>query len=1216
MVVSPAALQDVSNATPQTLRLLTHLVSIESALSSGSIKIYDGLEQAALLNVFPHAAGTDDAAEITEGPIRLELEGIASFHVSFSVFTHDVETWYVQSSIAGSDENSPATTCGGALQPCKSVHSALHDACSAISGLGHPNSVTNQLSSISFPIRSALANNRNLTFDRLSCASDKNVKILPRLMPADEASHPWIIFEPSHVSPSQIFTVSISGILSHHFTHLSYLPEFTISVAMNLRIYNLALHNQHVTFITIDSLAALALTNGTVESDTFVPFAVSVSNCVLSVSRHSPISPFGLALFQIPNDNFLYVQEYVWPTLPAWGDVRFKRTRVVVELESSAVFIAGNIRAAVVQNIYNLGHRANDISVHLRKSVVDNVAYTVFGFRLDLVELDDMTIMNSGLIVNGGGGTISVRDSRFFAFQFGTATDYLEFSEGPFGYNMRSGHAKLLYTIPVGLGFIESTGLDDQLIPNFPAVITCHNVTFRGGVGNGALIRLLSYKAPESSESSLVLESTTFESISPSEKKDWHLISPSLSGMIRITDATFASLTMAGPCAWLTDSGASVDMRISGSEISKISGTANTLFCIHEPTSVLAVLNSTFNRVQYAQSLLLAAFESASNAILFVNTTVAHCTATSFDGTTMKFSAFAQVHFDNCKLIGNNGKVGGVFRLKDGATVFLNASMVSDNIAIAGGVASVSHGARVVSMSSTFAANGAELGGVFDLAYPAFVTLVDSTVRNNTAISGAVLYVSAVRLDGVLTVEGSTDIMGNRATKGGVVFMPSTHGNLVEVPHSMPFSQSTRIHFNLAEAAGGVLYVAHPRGGIEDWRLFLQLLDGLSFNNSAQTGPLIGSPPLTVEMNDDGKWLVQRSGHVLNPTLNVTVNDHFDQIVRGNWFVRNYDLAFNNVLVRPVVGAVGGVETFEDVRLDVPPGTSVRGTLQVRFTVDDVLLSRAFDFETDSSCLDGEVLDENGVCMPCMRTTFSLMYRAATGGEVSAGESMFDTNQCRSCPDGIDCAGGTSLLPSTGYWLRTERSTHVLECLSFSRCSVSDTNVTGQYVQTCKPEGATSPMCLQCKDGYSRWYGECWKCDQKSEGLAFLNFATLACTLLLLVHFYVQNNASYMYLRVLISYLQVIRMLQVIHTDLYGSARSVNSALSIISNAFTAWDNPFVSCALSSLSYQARFWIDLLILPCLISLLGGASVRRTTDRRGVIIASVCRLFCTNHHWLA
>ena len=207
-------------------------------------------------------------------------------------------------------------------------------------------------------------------------------------------------------------------------------------------------------------------------------------------------------------------------------------------------------------------------------------------------------------------------------------------------------------------------------------------------------------------------------------------------------------------------------------------------------------------------------------------------------------------------------------------------------------------------------------------------------------------------------------------------------------------------------------------------------------------------------------------------------------------------------------------------------------------------------------------------------------------------------------------------MPSTGYWLRTERSTHVLECLSFSRCSVSDTNVTGQYVQTCKPEGAKSPMCLQCKDGYSRWYGECWKCDQKSEGLAFLNFATLACTLLLLVHFYVQNNASYMYLRVLISYLQVIRMLQAIHTDLYGSARSVNSALSIISNAFTAWDNPFVSCALSSLSYQARFCIDLLILPCLISLLGGASVRRPTDRRGVITASVCRLFCTIHHWLA
>jgi hypothetical protein len=923
-------------------------------------------------------------------------------------------------------------------------------------------------------------------------------------------------------------------------------------------------------------------------------------------------------LIEIAEFNPLSTQQSIRPELLNFGEVYFKRASVAVTVRRSSVMIKKSLPTSIVQMLHNEGHRANEVKVILSHSIFDYFAYTAIGFRFDLVELNAITISNSGLVVMAGGGTIVMSDSIISSFHFGKATyflDYLrKFFTGSLRIELKSGFVKDIFENGVGIGFFVHT-FDTMLSPRNPANILCRNSTFRHGLGSGALIRLLSYE--DAPESSLALETCTFEFIMPSSNDlSWHLITPSEAGTILIVNTTFNSFEMAGRCAWISDHRFSVNLKIVGSDISNITGMANHLFCISKSTTVLSVIGSVFKHMHYTSSMLISDFAGTSAAIVFENTTVAHCSASSLDGTTMALSAFARAHFDQCTFIGNSGRFGGVFKVDKHAVLFLKSCQFEKNTAANGGVASVSHGAHIISNMSSFLANEGSSGGVFDLTYPGFVTLINSTIKNNVAPFGGVLHAVATRLDSVLSVEGRSTISDNVATKGAVVYMPSGSDSLVEAPSDFPFSEESRIESNAAEAAGGVFYVINPHDGIEKWKLFLQALDEISFNNTAPSGSLIGSPPLSIEIVSNNTWFTQRSGHNFDPPLNVTVFDHFNQTCDGNWFVRNYDVYFNDVLIKPISGAVGTFQVFEALPVDVPPNTAVNGVLEVNFLVEDIVITRALHFRTEANCLDGEVQDEDGICMPCMRNTFSLMYRTPVEAVLSAdNDPVLDTNQCRSCPKDIDCTGGTLLMPSIGHWLRTEHSTYALECLSFSGCAITNTNVTGQYVPSCQRKGAKSPMCLQCEDGYSRWYGECWDCNEKSAGFAFLNFFTLTCTMILLLHSQIKNNASYMYMRVLISYLQVIRMFQVIHTDLYGSARVVNSVLSIISNALTAWDNPFVSCALSSLTRFVLSWIYLLILPGVLILVAGASIRGARDRRSVFSSSLFQCWFLLHGWL-
>jgi predicted outer membrane repeat protein len=106
---------------------------------------------------------------------------------------------------------------------------------------------------------------------------------------------------------------------------------------------------------------------------------------------------------------------------------------------------------------------------------------------------------------------------------------------------------------------------------------------------------------------------------------------------------------------------------------------------------------------------------------------------------------------------------------------------------------------------------------------------------------------------------------------------------------------------------------------------------------------------------------------------------------------------------------------------------------------------------------------ENGeksarICSYCEDRTFNL-----------------DGIQCKPCPEGGDCRGGSDISSLEGWWRSNDLSEYIFQCpMGAEACKA--TNSTGNVACEDAYEG---PVCALCKEGFRKLGGKCLKCQSK-----------------------------------------------------------------------------------------------------------------------------------------
>lgn len=111
---------------------------------------------------------------------------------------------------------------------------------------------------------------------------------------------------------------------------------------------------------------------------------------------------------------------------------------------------------------------------------------------------------------------------------------------------------------------------------------------------------------------------------------------------------------------------------------------------------------------------------------------------------------------------------------------------------------------------------------------------------------------------------------------------------------------------------------------------------------------------------------------------------------------------------------------------------------------------------------DGSCSVAAGLCADCKVTELRVNQPAANGC----------AHQCRVCPKGGRCNGGTDVEPSPGFWTPSVTSISVYRCQDKAHCK-------GGFNSTCKA-GHTGPVCATCKPGWAFSVGSCIDCSNRT----------------------------------------------------------------------------------------------------------------------------------------
>jgi len=162
-----------------------------------------------------------------------------------------------------------------------------------------------------------------------------------------------------------------------------------------------------------------------------------------------------------------------------------------------------------------------------------------------------------------------------------------------------------------------------------------------------------------------------------------------------------------------------------------------------------------------------------------------------------------------------------------------------------------------------------------------------------------------------------------------------------------------------------------------------------------------------------------------------------------------------------------GVSTFDKVTFRGELGDVYRVSFLCKRENDDQIGDELILNAQILNCLPGYQPNwmnlENGeksarICSYCEDRTFNL-----------------DGIQCKPCPEGGDCRGGSDISSLEGWWRSNDLSEYIFQCpMGAEACKA--TNSTGKVACEDAYEG---PVCALCKDGFRKLGGKCLKCQSK-----------------------------------------------------------------------------------------------------------------------------------------
>ncbi|CAG9325672.1 unnamed protein product [Blepharisma stoltei] len=622
-----------------------------------------------------------------------------------------------------------------------------------------------------------------------------------------------------------------------------------------------------------------------------------------------------------------------------------------------------------------------------------------------------------------------------------------------------------------------------------------------------------------------------------------------------------------------------------GANIEVINSILNIIYCYFSENlsgSVTPGINANAARI-YINTTLLENQYGTMGSFLYLSTVSEATIENSVmrNGTSEQGGAIlillSSLNITNSLFSDNLSQQGGVINGITGANIVINGSEFKNSFAFSsGGIIYSNSGTLDISNSlfDTFNATGIYAIGLSS------INISNTLFKYGLGIYGGVLYSTST-----LSCNMNTVVFENNTASiaGAAIFFERQDGIQGIVPYNLTntyflnnsayyggaiYSESVSINFNksifqenYANSSGGAVYLRSTLGGtyqFQEGNMFYSNLAGVEggaikwdgtrpvidssniwYNNSAEYGNDIASYPVTMQMATpfSGRYLADKyidgipivgtiinvaPGQVFPQSLKIELRDQYGNLVTtdntssGNLKAYNSTTAISGTTETI---AQHGIFNFSNFIISETPGSIAM-------------------IEISTSSIDPEKqISSNDFTNYYSTVILQIMLRNCTSGEFDTGStcqkcekgkySLNPSTECKACPDGAICPGGSVLLMKPGYWRSSGKSDTIYNCPNNNACAGSADN--NDLTGSCET-GYYGHMCQACDKGYSGTSNNiCIKCPGEAGNIIVLiligTVLLLACAVIVkstLESAYQPQNVYSVYLKIFTNYVQLV----------------------------------------------------------------------------------------------
>ena len=445
--------------------------------------------------------------------------------------------------------------------------------------------------------------------------------------------------------------------------------------------------------------------------------------------------------------------------------------------------------------------------------------------------------------------------------------------------------------------------------------------------------------------------------------------------------------------------------------------------------------------------------------------------------------------------------------------------------------------------NSLFSSSSDNISGLIAWGTPS-VTISNSIFKNIRSLSYGALGCINHSNNGIVTITNSTFIDNYSLSTGAGVYIENM-GLIMD---------NCIITKNTARLDGGGMYLITPvctncifnisgkssftnntsggYGGAIKWQDYKPNIDAtvLVGNNTSLYGGDLASIPISLKISsrrsltDSPDFIIFSAapGQQYSKIINISIYDYYDNVVvtdsTSTLNIQKQE-SYPELSLKGQVSfiAVKGVFSLTGIIPGGPPGSTQRLTA----TIDSI------------SSLNVQSNNVNSIDS----ITIEIFLRNCTNGEqISASECteckentylIEPSKACNSCPVGGICTGGSTILPSAGYWRSSNLSEIVYPCPLRQACTGNTTGY--DYAGGCI-KGYYGIMCSSCIGGYRKLSdGSCGVCPSQSTNIIVsISIAIVILIIcIVLVRFSLTSAFSpkavhSVYLKILTNYVQLM----------------------------------------------------------------------------------------------